>query len=78
MDKKLKRWYELVYNPEEQKWQCSNCGATYCPEEVKRVWDYSIAPVVEELENNPAAYTNFVPCHCMDCGTIWYNWKIEG
>lgn len=40
----------LIYNKEENKWQCSNCGATYYPEELKRVWDYSINPVVEELK----------------------------
>lgn len=67
----------LDYSKEDQKWRCANCGATYSSEEVKRVWDYSLNPVPEELVDNPLAYANFVPCHCMDCGIKWYDWEIE-
>lgn len=68
----------LAYNTEEGKWQCLNCGATYCPEEVKRVWDYAFDPVPEEMEDSELCEVNFIPCHCMDCGIKWEYWFMAG
>lgn len=68
--------YMLIYNSEEQKWHCSKCDASYYPEEIQRVWDYSLNPVPQEMQNFDLCAINFIPCHCMDCGAIWRDWNI--
>lgn len=50
---------KLIWNQEENKWQCSKCGATFYKHELERCFDFN-----EQVEDN------FVPFYCMDCGTM--------
>ena len=59
----------LKYNNLECGWECSECGAIYSGKELARVFDYMSNDVEEQREL--AKEGKFVPCHCMDCGTLW-------
>lgn len=51
---------KLVWNDGENAWICSECGAIYGEDEVRRVFNY-----------DEQTAEHFIESYCMDCGCTW-------
>lgn len=67
--------HKIFYNHELEKWECANCGATYYPHEIQRIFDYGLNPTPEIIKENKNNIC-FIPCHCMDCGIKWEKFEL--
>lgn len=60
---------KLMYDPLEDGWECSVCGARYTSDEVARVFGYQAYGI--DIQRSYVGKPIPVVCHCMDCGETW-------